>query len=115
MALPMSPADFKGLWLQALRSRGYRQGRGYLMERDSRGPRYCCLGVGVRVLGLLDMETGGCVYDEDAEPEYGQFSPGLQRALGMDETLMQRLINMNDGDRATFAQIADVIDEEYNP
>lgn len=38
---PLTPAEARRLWVEALRSGEYEQGRTWLREND----RYCCLGV----------------------------------------------------------------------
>lgn len=85
-------------WCEALRSGKYQQGRRKLV---SRGPRHCCLGVLVEV---LDGWGGDCHPDLILPPDR------ILKAAGIDRNEAFRLAQMNDGRRATFAEIADEIE-----
>lgn len=68
----------KSLWVEALRSGEYQQGRNYLIDdRPSRNPNYCCLGVlcelyrrkvgGLWEYGREEVETYSFVAKDDGE------------------------------------------------
>lgn len=90
----LDPAK-KALWLAALRSGGYKQGKLFL-HKDG---RFCCLGVYIKAvegrLPVADETTGANPYDHLQE-------------VGIDTSYC---IEMNDYDHRSFPQIADWIEE----
>ncbi len=86
--------DFKDRWLKGLRAGRYEQGR-LDLERDG---KYCCLGVACAVNGF---STKVC-------HENGGYFQLIQN--GVDAQTQQVLWMMNDGQKASFADIADWIE-----
>jgi hypothetical protein len=91
--------EIKTLWVEALRSGYYKQGKNVLKDNN----RYCCLGV-LKHLIEGDFEGRQAYYD-DAE------------AIGLTLEVQEKLAVMNDGDgdyyyrgRKSFTQIADYIE-----
>jgi hypothetical protein len=103
----------KELWLTALRSGEYEQGKSYLNMND----RLCCLGVlseeaiksGVGVKREQDQVDGLYYYDgQTAYPPRSVFMwAGFPESVGLDT----KLANMNDQHGKTFLEIADWIEE----
>jgi hypothetical protein len=83
-------------WIEALRSGNYKQTR-FMLERkadDAGGmpPGNCCLGVAAEVIGVPGMY-----------PDLTKF--GLPREAEC------KLMQMNDDERKTFAEIADYLEK----
>ncbi len=96
----MTPAD-KAQWINALRSGDYKQGVGALFQRSSN--QYCCLGV----LGdLHDLVDGKGRLRNPKDHNYCF----LPRAL-LDGVAQSYLVDMNDQEGKSFAEIADWIEE----
>lgn len=122
----MNP-EIKALWLTALRSGEYRQGKGALHNRQSRS--FCCLGV------LCDLaEKAGIVesralihakltgYGKDRAistlpmevmvwAEMPDAVGLLRRPLGAEE--YDSLVTVNDEAGYAFEQVADVIEQQF--
>jgi hypothetical protein len=109
--------DMKVLWVAALRSGEYPQGRKRLREET----RFCCLGV------LCDLYTNahadftwqkrygqrlGDYTFVDATADYDRFPPHsvYDRWAGLSAGAMGKLAHLNDGG-ASFAEIAHWIEE----
>lgn len=116
----MNPA-YKSLWLAALRSGDYRQGKEFLHRAD--GSR-CCLGVLCKVAEILHDDGPNRSYDADNEPvsvfDYDGDPQNLTGCLldefGLSEDEATELTEMNDGrgdevGARSFAEIADWIEE----
>lgn len=116
----MLKPDVKRLWIEALRSGRYPQGRSFL-NRDG---RFCCLGV----LCELAVEAGVVERNQGASVSYGTFNQGtlppdvvlawagIDVLTGVSQLIMiggvsTPLYGHNDTGR-TFAQIADAIEEQ---
>lgn len=98
---PMTAED-KRVWLEALRSGSYTQGRTQL-KRDG---RYCCLGVANEVCDLGINNHQAFLRSYRAVPAQVMFLP----------TETQRLLSLkNDNQRWSFDQIADYIEANINP
>jgi hypothetical protein len=103
----------KGLWLTALRSGEYEQGKHYLNLNG----KLCCLGVlseeaiksGVVVKREQDQDGGPYHYDgQSAYPPRPVYEwAGFGEHVGVDT----KLANMNDEYDKTFLEIADWIEE----
>lgn len=112
--------EIKKLWVEALRSRKYKQTTNALRD----GVGYCCLGV------LCDLHqkatgTGTWVVNEDGEQEYkgrpreklegGALPESVRKWAGVtacDPGLGDRSASVwNDDERAKFGQIAKLIDK----
>lgn len=96
----MTP-EFKALWIEALRSGKYKQGRGALR----RGDTFCCLGV---ACDLIDPDAweGGEAMDWDGYRSNGLFVPFMATSDSCE------LARLNDKGYS-FDEIADFI--EHNP
>ena len=106
-------------WVKALRSGEYTQARGSIVEELANNQyAFCCLGV-------LAMTLGGEVADPDeyeGEPtmcikvdeEYvgSTGCMGIGWIGGLSSDWVDRLIELNDDDLATFDNIADYIEVE---
>jgi hypothetical protein len=106
------------LWVDALRSGEYKQGKGYLNEAG----RYCCLGVACDVSGLGTWEKNTDRFSS-AEArlylgdEYG-LPKEVQKWLGIrshDPSLRsgRAASTLNDEDGKTFLEIADILEKKY--
>lgn len=97
-------------WAKALRSGKYKQGKYALKNMDN---TFCCLGV------LCDISGKG-EWTPDGAGEYKYSLPGDGAVacltdsqlleLGLDREEESELIELNDTKRATFEEIADVVD-----
>ena len=114
------------LWVAALRSGDYKQGKGRLQEVNPRGERtYCCLGVAsdlfIKEKGKLSWvqdEGNTEVYCEGPESYDGALLPRVVREwLGVKASDPKfgehSAVYYNDGGQYTFDQIADLIEKEY--
>jgi hypothetical protein len=130
---------FRYIWVKALRSGDYKQGRSQLFIKDWMDDSYCCLGVLCditavgewRSYGTEDEEEYGrtyCVHDspllagydlKNSSPilyESEERLPALLRAFfDIPEDTEERLMQLNDGDehteRLNFNDIADIIED----
>lgn len=100
-------AALKAKWTAALRSGEYTQGAGNLRTLTD---HYCCLGVLCAIAEVVP----------DPEPSFdncyvyagfsGDLAPELRTSLGIPSYTMRHLVHLNDGERRSFAEIADYID-----
>jgi hypothetical protein len=111
----MNP-EYKAKWIAALRSGAYKQGREALRNDDE----FCCLGVLCDVIDQNGWEN----YQDDRvttialwkfandeyETSFGENGPAVQ-LTGLSAEIQDKLIELNDKDRASFKQIADYIEE----
>lgn len=91
-------------WIDALRSKEYKQGRGCLRSADN---HYCCLGVAQELFG--PGENGG---------NWGRFSQPtamVKESIGIfgDQALVVQLMCLNDREQQTFEQIADFLEKRW--
>lgn len=123
----MNP-DARALWLEALRSGEYAQGRGQLTRITNDEALHCCLGVLCEVAVRAGVElnvrevplTGGVVerwYDEQENypPQrvldwagLDSNNPQVRRPGGESVTMSM----LNDELGASFAEIADLVEEQ---
>ncbi len=107
--MAMNP-EWKKKLLEALRSGKYKQCRNRL--RSPYG--YCCLGVACDISGLAEWEK----HESPLEDYYhyeGQdcdLPSKVGVAMGITREEMCRLIELNDAQRYSFAEIADYIEKE---
>lgn len=97
------PKKFKKDWIAALRSGKYKQGRWCSVQPDNAGYLFCCMAVaGVVNKGLADMDT----------MQTNSYT-NLPKAIngGHSNETVKVLINMNDAQNRSFAEIADYIEE----
>jgi hypothetical protein len=112
-SVKMNPA-VKLLWVAALRSGLYKQGRHYLRIKKKEDITWCCLGV------LCDIQQPG-IFDQvdpnagNAEFPYTLVTEKLPERLAAgliyEQTL--KLARMNDVEGVGFPEIADFIDANY--
>ena len=95
--MPISKS-FKRKWVKALRSGNYKQGEGFLQNRNA----YCCLGVACIVAGVPIPKS----LDDRATFNYEP----LRKATGLTYTDAGTLSHLND-DGHSFAEIADYIEK----
>lgn len=107
----MTKAEIRKNWIAALRSGKYKQGRFRLFTRCD--DTYCCLGV----LTALAAQEG--VASAEKYLENGVCLPhsvadwvGLCSTNGEFEKGHMSLIERNDNEGKTFAEIADIIESE---
>lgn len=99
------PPDVKAKWLEALRSGRYKQGQGELRTVDN---CFCCLGV---LCDVLDPNG----WNDQRDHEYDNDISGGSLSLTMNHNFVGvgdegTLIEMNDTEHKSFAQIADYIE-----
>lgn len=132
----MNP-DIKKDWIEALRSGEFKQAKatlkGYAYDDKGNvaGAGYCCLGVLAHVVKekhpdlipprLRIVEGEGCLYIEDVVSDKrtsGYLYDPLRSAIGLDNRLVDDLIDMNDGNTergvepCSFNAIADRIEKD---
>lgn len=103
--------EWKDKWIAALRSGEYKQGNAVLRSEDN---KFCCLGVlcdlvikeNPKLNWYIDEEI--CDYEIDGETEFPpQEIYDITGELEIDES---ELAALNDVERLSFKQIADVIE-----
>jgi len=93
-------------WLKALRSGEYRQAKAELYNEETNA--FCCLGVAVN-----EYAREHDLHFNDVAFFYESHLPiKVERWLGIDTTLEDRVIDINDKQDYTFNQIADYIEQE---
>jgi hypothetical protein len=110
------PAPFAREWMNKLRSGDYKQGKGYLFNKDN----FCCLGVAGVVCGVdaSDMDNVCAIssifeFHEKDNPD-DPLPKGVENVpdiLTLEDGLTSILINMNDDEDKSFEEIADWIEE----
>lgn len=104
-------AQFIRMWIAALRSGKYTQGRGAHRQHDG---RYCALGVAYalrpdqvwaenRIMRMFVAGHGGIVPDE------------VVADTGLSLEALDSIVNMNDVEDASFSQIADHLEAMLPP
>ena len=122
MSLKRMPASLVR-WLRDLRSGDFKQTQNYLCRIDSAGEKaFCCLGLFAhkdpRFKGAVSGKAFG---DNYKNYEYGPYRQvyatelpeDVFRDMGLEPSLMTRLIDMNDCQGSTFAEVADVIEDHW--
>lgn len=114
--MAMKP-EFKKVWVEALRSGEFEQGRGRL--RNSEGG-YCCLGVACVAWSRALLPTIILEDRPDLESQMKVTFEGssnfittpssIDKAVGLEATATNELILMNDEQGKSFAEIADYIE-----
>lgn len=118
------------LWVDALRSGEYHQAQGCLHNPrnyiDDQGDEhwksdnnnsfqggFCCLGV----LCDLAVKDGGAGWDTPDGPvkSYGEPPDKILDFMGLDQEMVDELVDMNDKHKMTFSEIADVIEQVIMP
>ena len=98
---------FKAKWIADLRASPDKQGAGCLRPAEY---KYCCLGRAA-VVGNLEFKEVhyGCWEIGDGYNS-GGLPPEFRNRIGLDLSAQIKLIEMNDLEGASFAQIADWIE-----
>lgn len=105
--------ELRKKWVEALRSGEYKQGRICLCNNN----RYCCLGVLCDVAGadfIVYQHSSGV---RQYEGFCSQLSTRLMERVGLSTPFgsfgyRKSLIELNDRDKKTFKEIADIIESE---
>lgn len=112
------PAELKTKWIIALRSGDYEQGRdGHLRDRLN---CFCCLGVLADVCGVEWQQQrpneSEYHFTSQGHDEFGLFwpTPSGVAETTREQATVEDLILMNDQAGASFAEIADWIEENVN-
>lgn len=117
----------KKLWLEALRSDKYKQGTGFLKTMDN---EYCCLGVLCDVYAKTQKKKGfqkdetGIYFFEDKNSMFNKNSMYLPKQviswsglkdnspiITIDFSNRKLLANLNDKEKLSFNEIADLIEK----
>jgi hypothetical protein len=121
--------EVKALWIAALRSGNYKQGRGVLRSEED---AFCCLGVledlavkagvtdaGVLISGAYEYKDRSGVSATGLTPLVRQWSGIISTEAALPELVQvnsiecRSLVGLNDEAGASFEQIADVIEEHF--
>ena len=108
--------EMKKIWLEALDSGEYKQGKGSLCVETKSGPRFCCLGVAADVLGEGEWVFGkrynkwGYRDSSRGNTAKGMLPNSLARRMNLHPDTQQELADMNDGGKR-FSTIRKFIDE----
>jgi hypothetical protein len=112
------------LWIKALRSGHYRQTEGQLRKTKNFSSEhtsyaYCCLGV-LQDLAVKDggapwatqygEDHGDMPYGEDGEPK-----KNILKFLGLTDAMVNKLVELNDNEGASFEEIANHINKNIIP
>lgn len=102
-----TPKEVQKLWIDALRSGKYIQGKGYLKKEN----KFCCLGV------LCDLAAKDGSQWQWSGVKFGKRSgippQEVVHYVNLSETEVTKLINMNDLSRKTFSDIADYLEKKF--
>ena len=90
----------KKAWIEALRSRKYKQGENYLMIEANGKFQYCCLGVLCVVAGMKPKSVMYGIHTFDGQG--GTLTEKLKKRFGLDNKAANRLVNMNDSEGKKF-------------
>ena len=113
--------DIAELWIEALESGEYLQGRNQLVHEDDGIRRHCCLGVLCDLAGragVADSEDGGGGYfpfhtDGATLPEVVMEWAGVKAGTGVlpreEGSLTRDSLMLRNDDGYTFSQIAQII------
>lgn len=105
-------AQLKAKWVEALRSRRFRQASGNLREKSSaRHYSYCCLGVLCRVADAKWKEGRPVLNDRPMEqPGASYLSNYALKLFGLSQAKQELLAEKNDTG-SSFPEIADYIEK----
>ena len=99
---------FKKKWLEALRSGDYEQGTGTLCRKG----KYCCLGVGGKVVGMRDDTLKvNDVFDKDLWVGNVHYMKSKIPSQLINIVISSQLTRMNDLHGKSFSEIADYIEK----
>lgn len=109
------PEEFKQKWVTALRSGEYKQGTSWLYTYLGDDTfEYCCLGVAACVLDIPIANMNWATLSAITHPNLTQDIIGAISQLpddGILQSYQVRLMGMNDGEKKTFPEIADYIEQ----
>ncbi len=128
----MNP-EAKALWIAALRSGNFNQGRGNLRYKQDGQDLHCCLGVLMDIAVEQGVEKATLLIDDSYGYGYGHIEtctltekvaewagvehigslPDGTTVQGPDGALRWSLVGMNDSGSFTFEDIANVIEKEF--
>ena len=93
-------------WVKALRGGKYKQGLYRLWEQGESGTdeKYCALGVAG---AIMRKERGEEIQLDNSDATYNSISDWIGTGFTLNVVLL------NDNDRLTFSQIANLIEENY--
>lgn len=97
----------KEVWVAALRSRKYRQGRGQLCDKNG---RMCCLGVLIDVTQDGEWNLDGEIFGYSYDGNPGLPSDSVRRNVGLTDVQAHQLADLNDQEKWNFSKIADHIE-----
>jgi len=108
------PIEFKQKWTAALRSGEYKQGHSSLYHYFNNS--YCCIGVACVVAGIDLSTVGSAGYPYKSMNQIDLLPEVLvmhetEQSASEHNSLIWELIKLNDQKKASFAEIADYIDE----
>ena len=114
----MNP-EAKDKWIEALRSKKYRQGFGRLISMDKDGVCYCaqgvlCLALGLEIRSMTEKDgrvVSGFLFN--GEVKSLGLGMALKDSLDLDESQTHRIVEMNDGMQYNFDSIADEIEAKF--
>ena len=93
-------------WLKALRSRKFKQGKGYLKNTDLNGKiRHCCLGVLSEICNIENSKNDDSYYEFDFKNKSKECDAVPDNFKGLSGDVIAVLIDMNDNGKK-FYQIA---------
>lgn len=98
------PREFATKWINELRNVNHTQIRGVLRRYESNGYCYCATGLGYLANGFEFANNTEIFINNEATSAFDYNLP-------IPNKLFHAIINLNDGDRKTFAEIADFIEE----
>ncbi len=107
------PKKIKNLWIEALRSNKYKQGKYYLKNTDQEEDRYCCIGV------LCDILFKNNLIDIDENLFHKPYpSKKIYEFLKIEDVeeitkFQEKFSQMNDYGNRTFEEISNYISEIY--
>lgn len=98
------PKPIKEKWTAALRSKDFEQTRAGFLEQDG---KYCCLGVLCKTQNIDHTGSGLYTILDDANP----YVYDVLRGRIDNREIESKLVEMNDNDGKSFAEIADWIED----
>ena len=124
MYTPEEQVEHRKMWVGALRSGEYKQGRNNLCWKTGDTYEYCCLGVACEISGLGEfvLSSGltsgylGFIMDEE-QPQNATLPDAVQEWLGLHDSCgfygggKGSLIELNDAG-VPFTSIANIIESE---
>ena len=101
--MPKLTKKLKEEWVSALRSGKYKQGRGYLRNKED---LYCCLGV---LCNIINPDKWSYIKENEVYIYYNNIYDARELYQLKDDD-QSMLIGLNDEDYLSFSEIADIIE-----